>query len=112
MLEKKILELEGYFDGMFPLKDGYNGIRVIIPNEWMVYDKKTPEYSITIVNVMDNKIKKTLFVGDQNAKITDIMDFVKEIITRNLENEAKKLLFKSKVSELAKIFDRNNLSFL
>lgn len=112
MLEKRIQELGNYFDGIFPLKEGYTGIRIIIPNNWTVYEKKTSAYNITVANAIDNGIKKTIFIGDPNAKITDIMDFVKEVITRNLENEAKKTLFKSKVNELATIFDNNNLSLL
>lgn len=112
MLEKKIEELGIYFDGIFRLKDGYNGVRVIIPETWATYEKKTDELLIQPVKVYDDNRQKTLFVGNEKAKLTDIMDFAKEVILNNLENESKKQLFKKKVEELALVFDTNQLSTL
>jgi hypothetical protein len=112
MLEKKIEELGVYFDGVFRLKDGYNAVRVIIPETWATYEKKTDELVIQPVKVYDDNRQKTLFVGNEKAKLTDIMDFAKEVILNNLENESKKQLFKIRVEELALVFDTNQLSTL
>lgn len=112
MLEKKIEELGNYFDGLFRLKDGYNGVRVIIPSNWAVYGKDVDDCTISPVKVNDNNIEKVLFIGNKNVKVTEIMDFAKQVITSNIENERKRQLFNTKVAELAGIFDNNNLSKL
>lgn len=112
MLEKKLDELGKYFDGMFRLPNGYNGVRIIIPNTWSMYDKITNEFEIKSNKLIDNGVTKILFVGNDKAKLTDIIDFAIEVISNNLEREVKKELFNSKVIEMAKIFDTNKLSTL
>lgn len=112
MLEKKIEGLGQYYDAILKIKDDFNGVRVIIPENWVTYAKKTDDYTITPVKVNDNNIIKTVFVGDNNVKFGDIIDFVQEVILKNVENEAKKHLFRVKTAELANLFDTNNLSKL
>ena len=112
MLEKKIQELGEYFDGVFPLKGGCNGVRVILPVEWFVYNKECDDYIIEAHKIIDNNINKIIFVGDSGAKIVDIMNFIKEVIQNNVENESKKILFNNKVAELTELFKNNSLSKL
>lgn len=112
MLEKKIEELKPYFDGWFVQNSGENGIRVILPEAWVVYGKKTDSYTIKPRKDYDNNKIKYMFIGDSNAKVIDIVDFVIEVVQNNLDNEAKKALFSEKVNELASVFDSNKLSLL
>lgn len=112
MLEKKIEALGTYFDGMFRLPEGYNGVRVVIPDNWKVYNKKTDDYTITPQAIIDNNTRKMMFVGSPSAKVGDIMDFVYQVILNNIENEKKKQLFQSRIKELGDIFDNNQLSML
>lgn len=112
MLEKKIEQLGAYFDGMFRIDNTRVGVRVVIPDEWKSYDKKTDNYMIINYKINDNGINKILFVGNNNSSFEDVIDFVFEVITNNLENEKKKKLFNIKYLELAKIFDSNRLAKL
>lgn len=112
MLEKKIEALGSYFDGMFRLPEGYNGVRICMPENWVVYEEKTNEFTITPKVVIDNNIRKMMFIGSPEAKIIDIMNFAYKVIIGNLENEKKKQLFQIRVKELGNIFDNNELSKL
>lgn len=112
MLEEKIEALGAYFDGMFRLPQGYNGVRICMPENWAVYEQKTDEFTITPTPVIENNTKKMMFVGSPEAKIIDIMNFAYKVILNNLENEKKKELFKTRVQELVNIFDNNQLSTL
>jgi len=112
MLEKKIEELGEYFDGILKLKDKHTAVRVIIPENWKIYNKDNGSGLIRAVKVADNNITKVLFIGNDEVKLTDIMDFAKQVIMNNIENEVKKELFQTKVTELAEIFDNNQLSTL
>lgn len=112
MLEEKIEALGPYFDGMFRLPQGYNGVRICMPENWAVYEQKTDEFTITPTPVIENNTKKMMFVGSPEAKIIDIMNFAYKVILNNLENEKKKELFKTRVQELVNIFDNNQLSTL
>lgn len=112
MLEKKIEELGSYFDSMFKLPEGNNGIKVIIPENWKIYGVETDEYAISVQPIIENNIKKIRFVGSLNVKIGTIIDFANQVILNNIENEKKKELFQLRVKELANIFDNNRLSKL
>lgn len=112
MLEQKIEALGGYFDGMFRLPEGYNGVRICIPENWIVYEEKNDEFTITPTVVNDNNTRKMMLIGSPKAKIIDIMNFAYKIIVSNLENEKKKQLFQVRLKELANIFDNNELSKL
>lgn len=112
MLEKKIDELGIYFDSILRLADGYNGVRVTIPRNWTLYAREIEGSSITPVEVVDNGVNKVIFVAEPTVKVTEIMDFVKEVIQNNQQGEAKKILFDAKVNELADIFKTNSISKL
>ena len=109
MLEKKIEQLGVYFDGMFRLDINKLGVRVIFPEGWKSSDKKTDDFIIKHYQVIDNGIKKVLFVGE-GTTFDIILDFIYEVIINNLENEKKTKLFQNKVLELAELFDSNRLS--
>jgi hypothetical protein len=108
-LESRIELLGAYFDGILRLPEDHNGVRIIVPNDWVMYEKVSDNYNIIPMSVFDNNISKILFIGDKNATILDIMDFAYEVIMNNIENENKKELFELKVKELASLFDANHL---
>lgn len=112
MLEKKIDELGEYFDSILRLADGYNGVRVTIPRNWTLYAREIEGSSITPIEVIDNGIQKVIFVAEPSVKVTEVMDFVKEVIQNNQQGEAKKILFDAKVNELAELFKTNSISKL
>lgn len=112
MLENKIEAIKPYFDGWFILEESKNGIRTILPKEWVIYGKKTEKVNITPRRDYDNNTNKVMFIGDQNTKIVDIVEFIEEIVLNNIENEAKKQLFAEKIEELASVFDSNKLTLL
>lgn len=113
MLEKKIEELGQYFDGMFRVNEKQNAVRIIAPSTWKIYPKKTETYSITPFYDKENGTNngKILFVGSENVSLSDIMDYVKEVMLNNIEIEAKKELFTKRIKELGELFDNNTLEY-
>jgi len=112
MLEKRIEELGGYLDSWFRNEKGNNAIRVLIPENWAIYGKKTEEYTISAKKIRHNGAIKAQFDGSENVKLVDIMELATQVIMNNLENESKKQLFQVKLKELADIFDANRLATL
>jgi len=109
MLEEKIEKLGEYYDGMFPLSEkGWNGVRVKLPNNWVLKEKD--EDNILIVPKKEGE--KTVFCGNPTTKLVDIFDFIIEIIDFNMESQNKVLLYKQKVEELKELFNNNSLAKL
>jgi hypothetical protein len=116
MLDKKIEELGDYFISLEKFNGNYIGIKVKLPENWVIFEKvkdekKENDYSIVPVKKQEDGGRIT-FVGDPNSKASDVIDFIKKIIKSNSENEEKKSLFNKKVKELGSIFDNNELSYL
>jgi hypothetical protein len=114
MLEKKIEELGKYFDGIFKLQGDLNCVKIIIPDKWKLYSKKTEEYTIEskVTERVGNDKVKIMLVGTSNASIIDLINFASEFISTNVEMGKKTELFNIKVHELASVFDSNRLSKL
>ena len=112
MLEKRIEELGDYLDSWFRNGNGNNAIRILIPEKWAIYGKKTDEYTISAKKVNHNGVIKAQFDGSEGVKLVDIMELAIQVIMNNLENESKKEFFQIRLKELVNIFDNNRLADL
>lgn len=106
-LDKKIKSLGDRFLG-FEKREGFNIVKVIMPENWVLTGEKTDEYEIAFVRDKQNKVI-TSFVASIGCEYSTIIDLINKNISTNNEREFKSTLLLEKIKELTKIFDENNL---
>lgn len=116
MLEKKIQEIGEYFVGFYKTKENLSVVSVSIPLTWKVWGKKNESGNMIITPKLSKQTQgdnvQTINFSSGELTHSEIMEFIILIKNQNIEIEAKKILYKEKIEELAKIFDTTPLSKL
>lgn len=116
MLEKKIQEIGDYFVGIYKTKENISVVSVSFPTTWRVWAKKDENGNMIITPKLSKQTQgdnvQTINFNSSKIGHSEIMDFIISIKNQNIEIEAKTILYKEKIAELANIFDTTPLSKL
>jgi len=111
MIQDIFKELDPYLKGL-KIVENYNIVEIIFKNSWR-YKEFLPE-SISF-NQTKEHTNKNYYHGafySETMSFDDILETVKYIIEKNLEEEEKERLLKSKMEELKKVFQDTSLEDL
>lgn len=110
-LQELLQYLFPYFHGMRKLKN-YISLELIFPKNWEFPNDIISKAQVEQNDKFNGEGYFLVFVSQPNDEFNNMIEVIAELINHNLEREEKERLFKTKVSELKKLFGSTKLEQL
>jgi len=111
MIQELFKELDPYLKGL-KVAENYNIVEVLLKKTWGYEDSLSTGI---IFNHTKEHSNKNYYHGafySENKSFDEILEVVKLVVEKNLEEEEKQLLLTTKVEELKKMFQDTSLTDL
>jgi hypothetical protein len=111
MIQNIFKELDPYLRGL-KIAENYNIVEVLLKKSWTYKDFLPEDIQFSQTKEHSNKNYYHGALYSENKNFDQMIEILKDIVEKNLEEEEKERLLSSKVEELKKMFQETSLDKL